>query len=133
MNRLKRFQRTALVLMVLAVLAISAMAMANDGEEAGPSTIHGIVSATEARSLGETVTVNIRNFMYNPDEIVVPVGTTVVWLQQDSDQHNVRFFAGSDNSLEEDHSGPMLSMNQRWAVTFNEVGTYDYMCDPHPF
>lgn len=121
------------MVMVVAVLAVSALAMAKDAQEVGPLTIHGVLSATEARALGETVQVNIRNYMYTDEEIVVPVGTTVVWLQQDSDQHNVRFFAGSDNGLEEDHSGPMLRVNQRWAVTFNEVGTYDYMCDPHPF
>jgi plastocyanin len=58
-------------------------------------------------------------------ELVVPVGTTVTWLNLDEEQHNVveRF-----NLLFE---SPLINPGEAWMLTFDVPGVFDYVCDLH--
>lgn len=76
----------------------------------------------------------IAGYAYSPSEVRVPVGTTVTWVNMDGVMHTVSFGAHGD-----DHqggaamdSGPMYHMGV-WSLTFDEPGTYEYHCDPHPY
>lgn len=69
-------------------------------------------------------TVEIRNYSYTPQNITVSVGTTVIWVQDDSTIHTVTDAGVFD-------SGP-LSRGQRYSHTFRTSGTYTYRCTVHP-
>lgn len=69
--------------------------------------------------------VHIQGFAYSPTEIRVAPGTTVEWDNHDTAHHNV---AADDGSWE----SPLLARGESWSRTFDEPGTYDYHCDPHP-
>lgn len=57
-------------------------------------------------------------------EITVPVGTNVTWVNNDSVTHTVTFETFAfDETLDE----PGESV----AWTFEEAGTFDYRCKPH--
>ena len=45
--------------------------------------------------------------------------------------HNVAFKAGVVGDAKMD--GAMMKKDQSYSITFNEAGTYDYHCTPHPF
>jgi plastocyanin len=72
------------------------------------------------------VSVNIVNFAFAPTPLTVPVGTTVVWTNQDFVVHTVT----SDTGVWDSGS---LSQGQSFPYTFKTPGTYAYHCIPHPY
>ena len=72
------------------------------------------------------IEVVIDGFAFNPAILNVPIGTTVVWYNNDSVTHTV---TALDNLFD---SGS-LSHNTTFSYTFNESGTFDYSCKPHPY
>lgn len=71
--------------------------------------------------------VSIRNFAFDSNELRIKAGERVVWTNFDSSRHTVT----STNGKELDSA--LLGMDQTYAYTFNEVGTYEYHCTPHPY
>ena len=72
--------------------------------------------------------VAIKNFAFSPAALVVTVGTTVTWTNQDSDAHTVT----SRNGTGPLNSAP-ITPGQTYSYTFTKPGTYNYMCTIHPF
>ena len=70
-------------------------------------------------------TVSMQNFAFGPAEITIKKGDTVKWKNLDSVAHTVT----SDNGK---FDSGMLSQNASWSRTFNEAGTFEYHCTPHP-
>lgn len=122
-----------LVLTALLIAAVAVPVLAQESEEEGPITVLGVVSARDLRQYSDYVEIDIRNWAYNPDIVEVKPGTVLVWVQQDSEPHNVRFYPSENNPLETSVRGPLLRRGERWAVIINEPGVYEYLCDPHDF
>ena len=72
-----------------------------------------------------TTSVGITNFTFGPQVIVVPVGSTVTWTNQDIEQHTV-------TALDKSFSSDALNRNQTFTFTFSKPGTYQYECLIHP-
>lgn len=76
-----------------------------------------------------TVYVDIRNFRFNPSDIVVPVGTRVVFINQDSVEHNILQSGtrrvGAEPPLFE---SPVLDTGQQWGFVFTQPGEYPIVC-----
>lgn len=92
----------------------------------GASTV--AVTGGEGRGIttGQTHTINIQNFAFSPAELTIKKGDTVKWTNLDSVAHT----ATSDNGT---FDSGLLSQNQSWSKTFNETGTFEYHCTPHPY
>ncbi len=71
-----------------------------------------------------TTRVRIVDFTYQPGNITVPVGTTVVWTQLDQSTHTVDFEDGTT-------SGDMAK-GDTYKRTFDKPGKYPYVCFYHP-
>src|SRR5665647_3012073 len=71
----------------------------------------------------QTFTVNILNNAFNPSSVQIPSGSTVKWINLDPIQHEPK-----GNVFD---SGP-LSQNGIFEYTFNQTGTYNYVCAIHP-
>ena len=71
----------------------------------------------------QTYTVNIQNNAFNPSSVQIPAGSTVKWINLDPIQHEPK-----GNVFD---SGP-LSQNGVFEYTFNQTGTYNYVCAIHP-
>jgi len=69
--------------------------------------------------------VEISNFAFSPASLTVAKGTTVTWTNKDSVQHS----ATSDNGK---FDTGLIPQNQSASVTFNNSGTFNYHCTPHP-
>jgi len=67
----------------------------------------------------------IEGLAFNPEEINVPVGSTVTWSNQDSVTHTV---TARDQTFD---SGD-LPVGGTFNYTFEEKGTFDYFCTIHP-
>jgi plastocyanin len=69
--------------------------------------------------------VRIANFTFAPRTLVVPVGTTVTWSNDDDVPHTV---VATDGSF---RSKP-LDTGDKFSVTFNAPGEHAYFCSIHP-
>jgi len=69
--------------------------------------------------LSEEVTINIKGLRFDPDNIIISPGTTVVWVNLDSVSHKVvaydRLFYGQ-----------RMTTDDKYAFTFTQEGTHRY-------
>jgi plastocyanin len=77
---------------------------------------------TSARCEDQTITID--NFTFAPAQLVVKVGTTVTWKNQDDIPHTV-VSAGKFKSK-------ALDTDDSFSFTFTMVGDYTYFCSLHP-
>jgi plastocyanin len=73
---------------------------------------------------GEVVTVEIQDFQFSPNNITIPVGTTVRFVSVGQVQHTVT----SDSGL---FDSGILTNGQEFSFTFTEAGTFPYFCQLH--
>jgi manganese oxidase len=73
---------------------------------------------------GDTAEIVIQNVRFNPDELRVPVGTTVTWVNRDGMVHTVTADDGSFDSGD-------IRGGESWSYTFDEPGEFSYHCIPH--
>jgi plastocyanin len=95
------------VLMAIALLAVSSRVMAN----AAPSA--------------EGAAVKIDNFVFGPQTLTVPVGTTVTWTNSDDIPH-------TSVSTEGVFKSKVLDTDEKFSYTFTKAGEYPYYCTIHP-
>jgi amicyanin len=82
--------------------------------------------ATNNPPASQTPEVSISNFAFSPTDITVKKGTKVTWTNNDSVAHTVTADSGKGPDSE------LLQNGQTYSFTFNEVGTFNYHCTPHP-
>jgi plastocyanin len=75
---------------------------------------------------GAGAEVSMEGIAFNPEEITVAVGDTVTWTNNDSADHDV---TGDDFSSGEPGG---LAGGDTFEHTFEEAGTFDYVCTVHP-
>lgn len=83
-----------------------------------------VASSGQGEEAG-TVTVEIRNFVYGPDTVTIPVGGTVTWTNQDAAPHTA-----TARDREVLQSGT-LEQGESYSQTFATPGTYEYFCEFH--
>jgi plastocyanin len=83
--------------------------------------------AGQAQAVAQTseLTVPMANFVFNPVEIVIPVGTTVNWVNQDGAPHTA---TADDGKL---FKSDLLSKGQSFKHSFDQVGEFAYYCELH--
>jgi plastocyanin len=70
--------------------------------------------------------VSMEGIAFNPAEVTVGVGDTVTWTNNDSVGHDV-----TADSFSSGEPGGM-SGGATFEQTFNEAGTFEYVCTVHP-
>jgi plastocyanin len=90
--------------------------------EAGESTESEPAPSGEA---SKSEKVDIVEFTYQPDPVVVAVGGKVIWQNQDTAPHTATADDGSfdTGTIEKGKTG---------SETFKEAGTFTYFCEIHP-
>lgn len=71
------------------------------------------------------LTLPMVNFVFNPTDVTIPVGTTVVWVNQDGAPHT----ATADDGAA--FKSDLLSKGQSFSHTFDKVGDFPYFCELH--
>lgn len=69
--------------------------------------------------------VAIKNFAFDPPTVTIPIGTAVVWTNDDATPHSVVDKGGTLKS-------PKLTKGATFSQTFAQPGTFDYVCGFHP-
>lgn len=71
------------------------------------------------------VAIKIDNFVFGPQAITVPVGTTVTWTNSDDIPHTAVSTDGVFKSK-------VMDTDEKFSYTFTKAGTYAYYCSVHP-
>jgi len=71
------------------------------------------------------VAVKIDNFVFGPQTITVPAGTTVTWTNSDDIPHTAVSTDGVFKSK-------VMDTDEKFSYTFTKPGTYSYYCSVHP-
>jgi len=92
------------------------------------SLIGGAVLAValSAQAAPAPIIIKIDNFTFNPTTLVIPVGTTVTWVNNDDVPHT---------TVAEDHKtfrSKPLDTDDKYAFTFATPGEFPYFCSIHP-
>ena len=117
-----RFATTIAITAAAAVLTLGACGDDDTPEPAADS------ASNTAPALAETVTVEIPEFAFAPTPIEVSVGDSVVWENTHTQPHT-----SSGNGDQDWDTGPIQPGETSDAVTFDEAGTFTYLCGLHPF
>jgi plastocyanin len=94
----------------------------------GQEDTGGAPTPTPAPATGEPggdVEVQVADFAFEPDALEVQPGTTVTWLQGGDVPHTVTADDGTFDS-------GTLPSGETFSHTFDEPGTYGYVCELHP-
>jgi len=105
-------------------LMILVIACAPSQPSTGTNIEKAKITAPSSQQSGSQVSVSIKNFKFNPQNIVVNAGTTVVWTNEDNVAHTVE---NSDGTLKSDE----LAQGDTYKFTFTKAGKYDYNCGIH--
>jgi plastocyanin len=120
----KLFMRTAYALYIAVTLLgvwVYSVWYVNNPE---PATAAGGEAQPVAQKANE-LNVPMLNFEFNPKEVVVPVGATVVWVNQDGAPHTA---TADDGAL---FKSDLLSKGQSFKHTFDKAGEFPYFCELH--
>lgn len=79
-----------------------------------------------------TAQVSIQSFAFTPDTILISVGTTVRWTNNDSLDHTVTSINGTVTSNSESFDSGPLAPGESFEHRFDVPGTYRYICTIHP-
>lgn len=107
--------RGAAAAALLAIVALAAVAC-------------GSSSSSPAAPVATTSVEMPRSYKFAPKDIVVDVGATVTWTNNDNFTHNVQFLDGGlpgDPMIAETGGGQV-------SFTFDQAGTFHYQCSFHP-
>jgi plastocyanin len=92
------------------------------GSEAGESTESEAAPSGEAQ---KSEKVQIVEFSYEPDPVVVQVGGKVIWQNEDTAPHTATADDGSFDT-------GTIEKGKLGSATFKDPGTFTYFCEIHP-
>jgi plastocyanin len=84
-----------------------------------------LLAANPAHAGEQSVTINLDNFTFEPEQITVTPGTKVTWVNNDDIPHMIVDTKKSFRSK-------ALDTENTFSFTFMDVGDYDYFCSLHP-
>jgi len=103
----------------------------DDGDSAGdPPAVTEASVATDMSTMDTTTPVmeaaiEIADFAFGPTDVTVAVGGTVTWTNTDDQAHTATSSGNFDTGS--------IAAGASASVTFDEPGTFTYICSFHPF
>lgn len=121
----RTLNRFTIVLGVALVVATAVIAVTNDGQD-------GAAGAQQAAGAAQAAdTVQIKDFLFEPAAVTVPVGTKLTFVNRDSAPHTAT--SGPSPELRGVFDTGTLTKGQSTSVTLTKPGTFAYYCEIHAF
>lgn len=132
---------SVVVVVVLAAVAIGATAFKNDDSKSAMNNNDmSDMSMPENNTMNNAMTegsnqavesnqITYKGFAVSPKMLKVKKGTTVTWTNQDDAKHDVT----PDSETADFKASELFGKGESYSVTFNSVGTFNYICSPHPY
>ena len=71
-------------------------------------------------------TIEIKDFMFNPQTLTVKSGEKITWINRDDEPHTVVSVG------KKFQKSSALDTDQEYSITAGAPGTYEYFCSVHP-
>jgi plastocyanin len=115
--------------LLVTAVALAALTLAACSTTSGSTTTSASTTTTAAGSTTTTApdagtTVTIHNLAFDPGTLIVTVGTTVTWVNDDGTTHTVTADGGAFDSGH-------LAAGATFQFTFDQVGDFPYHCSIH--
>jgi plastocyanin len=138
--------RSAALIGILALLLAACAAPAASPSPTDPPTPSATEAATPSASpsaeesesaepseeaTAEEVRVRLESSNFDPTELTIAAGTTVLFLNADSYAHTVTEGSGGQ-AVDDPIVDREIAQNRSVRVTFDEPGTYEITCEIHP-
>lgn len=101
-----------------------------EGQMTDESMAPTAVGETTQEDTTENATIVINAFVFQPSRLAIPVGTTVVWQNQDGADHTVT--SGAPDARDDRFASPLFNQGEEFSFTFTEAGEFPYFCQRHP-
>jgi plastocyanin len=108
-----------ILLLLAAILALATITLVSASCSSKTTT------ASEEDAPAIAMTVHVKDGEFDPRDIEIEAGGTVMWINDDIAPHDLHFLA--PNKL---YSG-VVKPEKAWIHTFTAAGNYDYYCDFH--
>lgn len=82
-------------------------------------------AVAQTASLPQRHVVHIEAFAFQPPQIIVSPGDTIVWVNQDIVPHFISIAEGQWQS-------PIIEEGQSWEMVVDQTGSHAYICVFHP-
>ena len=113
---------TWIVIVVVALLIIGGVYYMNKK----PTSPQPTPSPETNENVPQNYNVEIANMAFNPAELTIKAGDTVIWTNMDSVPHMINSLTGIEIVA------PAIYKSQTYKHTFDEAGTFNYFCKLHP-
>jgi plastocyanin len=107
-------------------LLVACLALVLAGCGGGNDNGGGSSSSSSGSSSGETVTIDLKNIKFAPQDATVKVGQTVKWVNQDTVDHDVSAKSGAD------FKSDLFGNGKSFEWKADKAGTVSYVCTVHP-
>jgi plastocyanin len=84
-----------------------------------------VMASNNQQASAANAVIKIDNFVFGPQTLTVPVGTTVTWTNSDDIPH-------TSVSTDGVFKSKVLDTDEKFSYTFTKTGTYPYYCTIHP-
>ncbi len=117
--------RTLYAILVVSVFFFTACRPATDHSKEAPQNIEQAVQQTDTKSLESITkhTVVIEKMQFNPAELMVHKGDTIVWINKGIVEHDIT------EVPEQSWTSGKLKVGDSWETTTTEG--FDYICSIH--
>ncbi len=112
----KKYVAIAAIVLFVVIFTISAGLVLSTSKTY--VTNNGNIGAVDSGNNGSEITVIIQNGTFNPSNLTIKLGTTILWINKDS---NVKYMVTGSGFM-----SPHLAEGQNFSYTFNKTGTYAY-------
>lgn len=109
-------------MVLIAILAASGCSLYGNNQTSAPrATPVTTPPATAINNNSDAI--NIENFAFNPSVITIKKDSTITWTNNDTVPHAIK---------SADFNSETLTKGQSFSFTFNQTGTFNYICSIHP-
>jgi plastocyanin len=112
------------ITLLVACLALVLAGCGGGNDNSGGSGGGG--SSSGGSSSGGTVTIDMKNIQFAPQDATVKVGQTVKWVNQDTVDHDVQAKSGAD------FKSDLFGNGKSFEWKADKAGTVSYVCTVHP-
>ena len=124
---MRRWARRRLVVAAFVAATSLALASCGDDDGGGSGGTNAPTETTEGTAAGAgDVTIVIDDVAFTTPDVTVPVGGSVTFDNQDNQPHTAK---GDSSAFDTGRIDPGVSET----VTFDEAGTFPFICSFHPF
>ncbi|MEK6972622.1 MAG: plastocyanin/azurin family copper-binding protein [archaeon] len=119
------------ILFILALLLSGCVQQPSSQENSQNSAVADQKQGTVVAQSGEVI-VTIKEFVFEPKEIVIKKGSTVKWVNEDASPHLI---ASNPHPVHTDLPELVsneLNKGEEHSFTFTKTGTFGYHCHIHP-